>query len=160
MRKNIQNDRPVIGPYGVNQEGSDDMYYKGASLLHTVRQVVNDDDTFRKILRGLNSNFYHQTVTTQQVETYISQESRKDLSKVFDQYLRTTNVPVLTLKVNGSQLKYKWDNCVDGFNMPVKLANNQWLTPTTQWQEVPWSNGANRPTVDPNFYINVNQTAD
>ena len=92
-RKNIQNDIPVIGSYGVNQEGSGDMYYKGGNLLHTIRQVINDDEKFRQILRGLNKDFYHQTVDSKQVEAYISEKSGIDLSKVFDQYLRTTVIP-------------------------------------------------------------------
>ena len=86
LRKNIDNDVPIIGAYGVNKEGSGDMYYKGANLLHTIRQVINDDEKFRQILRGLNKDFYHQTVTSKQVEDYISQKSGKDLSKIFDQY--------------------------------------------------------------------------
>ena len=87
IRNNIANDRPLIGPYGVNQEGSGDMYNKGASLLHTIRQVINDDSLFRKILRGLNQEFQHKTVDSKDVEAYFSQVSGKDLSKIFDQVL-------------------------------------------------------------------------
>ncbi|HEY0066603.1 MAG TPA: M1 family metallopeptidase, partial [Flavisolibacter sp.] len=94
LRRNIDNDIPIIGHYGVNQEGSGDMYYKGSNMLHTIRQIVNDDAKFRNIIRGLNKDFYHQTVTTRQVEDYISKQSGKNLSKVFDQYLRTTDIPV------------------------------------------------------------------
>ena len=94
-RKLIRNDMPIIGQYGVNKEGSGDMYYKGGNLLHTIRNIINDDEKFRQILRGLNKTFYHKTVTTKQVEDYISKESGKDFSKIFDQYLRTTKIPVL-----------------------------------------------------------------
>ncbi len=59
-RKNIKNDVPIIGPYGVNKEGSGDMYFKGASLVHTIRQIINDDEKFRVLLRSLNKDFYHQ----------------------------------------------------------------------------------------------------
>ena len=89
IRGNIHNDKPVIGPYGVNKEGSGDMYAKGANLLHTIRQVINNDIIFKKILRGLNKDFYHKTVDSKDVENYISQKSGKDLSKIFDQYLRS-----------------------------------------------------------------------
>jgi aminopeptidase N len=89
LRQNIANDKPVIGIYNVNQEGSSDMYYKGSNLLHTIRQLVNDDEKWRQILRGLNKDFYHQTVTTKQIEDYVSEKSELKLSKVFDQYLRT-----------------------------------------------------------------------
>src|SRR5438270_7083487 len=100
LRKQIVNDKPIIGIYGVNQEGSSDMYYKGSNMIHTIRQVINNDEKFRQILRGLNKTFYHKTVTSKEVEEYISRESRKDLSKIFDQYLRTTLIPTLELKGN------------------------------------------------------------
>lgn len=156
LRENIQNDKPIIGRYGVNREGSGDMYYKGANLLHTIRQIINDDEMFRAILQGLNKTFYHQTVTTAQVEQYISKESGKALSKVFDQYLRNTSIPILHLKREGNKLRYKWDNCIVGFNMPVKLTNNQWLYPSSEWKETKLNKeGSQEINVDPNFYINV-----
>ena len=138
LRKKIDNDKPIIGPYGVNREGSGDMYYKGANLIHTIRQIINDDEKFRAILHGLNKEFYHQTVSTRQVEAYISRQSGKNLDKVFDQYLRTTKIPVLKIDIDGDDMKYKWENCIEGFNMPLKLTNGQWLTPTTHWQQVKW----------------------
>lgn len=158
LRKNIQNDKPIIGPYGVNREGSTDMYYKGANLIHTVRQVINDDRKFRDILRGLNKTFYHQTVTTAEVENYISAQSGKDLSKVFHQYLRNRQVPLLKLDADGDGLKFKWANCIEGFNMPVKLSNGQWINPTTTWQELKMERKvAAVLTADPAFYIRVKQ---
>lgn len=127
IRKNIQNDIPIIGRYGVNNEGSGDMYYKGSNMLHTIRQIIDNDEKFRQILRGLNKNFYHQTVTSRQVEQYISQQSGRDFSKVFDQYLRYKNLPVLELKQQGSVVKYRWLSDVQGFNMPVKvMVNGKW----------------------------------
>ena len=156
LRKKIANDVPIIGPYGVNKEGSGDMYHKGANLIHTVRQVINDDEKFRQILRGLNKDFYHQTVTSKQVEDYISQKSGMDLSKIFDQYLRTTQIPTLELKLDGDQVKFKWVNCISGFNMPVKLANGQWLNATTTEQKVRLeTKSSNDINVDNNFYIKV-----
>lgn len=156
IRKNIANDRPIIGSYGVNKEGSEDMYYKGANLIHTIRQVINDDQKFREILRGLNKDFYHQTVTSKQVEDYFSQKSGTDLSRIFDQYLRTTQIPTLELKADGDKLKFKWSNCIQGFNMPVKLSNGQWIHPTTAEQKIKLV-GSNFSSidVDKNFYINV-----
>ena len=156
LRKNIDNDVPIVGAYGVNKEGSGDMYYKGANLLHTIRQVINDDEKFRQILRGLNKDFYHQTLTSKQVEDYISQKSGKDLSKIFDQYLRTTQIPTLELKADGDKIKFKWTNCIAGFNMPVKLTNGQWIAPTTSEQKIKLE-GINftNVDVDKNFYINA-----
>ena len=157
IRKSIDNDRPVIGYYGVNQEGSGDMYNKGANLIHTIRQVVNDDSLFRKILRGLNKDFWHKTVTSKEVEDYISKHAGKDFSKVFDQYLRTTRIPVLEYKIQGDKISYRWGNCIAGFNMPVQLEKSgQWLKPTSEWQSVTGTAELLQNfSVNKNYYINV-----
>ena len=158
-RKLIVNDKPIIGPYGVNKEGSSDMYYKGGNMLHTIRQVVNDDEKFRAILRSLNSKFYHSVVTTQQIENYMSEQSGKDLSKIFDQYLRTTMIPALEYKFTGDNMYYRWSNCVKGFNMPVKLdsAKDDWLKATTEWKTVAVTTDILKDglKIDRNFYITV-----
>ena len=157
-RKLITNDKPIIGPYGVNKEGSGDMYYKGGNMLHTIRQVINDDEKFRAILRGLNSKFYHSVVTTKQIENYMSEQSGKDLSKIFDQYLRTTMIPVLEYKFTGDNMYYRWSNCVQGFNMPVKLDGiDDWLKATTEWKIVASTAGILKDglKIDRNFYITV-----
>ena len=136
-RKNITNDNPVIGVYGVNKEGSGDMYYKGGNMLHMIRQIMGDS-AFRGMLHGLQSTFYHKTVTTQEIENYISSYAHKDLSKMFDQYLRTTRIPVLSYQSNGDVISYRWSNCVKGFDMPVKVYVGglpaQWIRPTDNWQ--------------------------
>jgi aminopeptidase N len=121
IRKGIKNDIPIIGPYGVNQEGSGDMYPKGANLIHTIRHAINNDSLFRNILMGLNSQFYHQTVTTQQVENYISVRAGFGFQKVFDQYLRTIQIPVFSYSYNEKEkiLTYQYKNCVTGFNLPL-----------------------------------------
>jgi aminopeptidase N len=158
QRGSISNDKPIIGPYGVNQEGSGDMYSKGANMLHTIRQVINDDEKFRQVLRGLNSDFYHQTVTSKQVEDYFSQKSDKDLSKIFDQYLRTTQVPVLQLRADGDKIKFKWSNCIAGFNMPVRLSSGQWINPTTTEQKLKMEGTTFKNVdVDKNFYVLVDK---
>ncbi|RYY96829.1 MAG: M1 family peptidase, partial [Chitinophagaceae bacterium] len=156
LRRNIANDNPIIGPYGVNQEGAGDMYDKGANMIHTIRTVINDDKLFREILRGMNKDFYHGTVTTQQVEQYIARKSGKDLSKIFDQYLRTTQIPELELRPDGDKLKFRWVNCIEGFNMPVRLSNGQWIRPTTEEGKLK-IDGARMSgiTADKNFYIQV-----
>jgi aminopeptidase N len=119
QRENIENKYPIITPYGVNKEPEDnDMYYKAANMLHTMRQVINNDSLFRQVLRGLNKTFYHQTVTTKQIEDYFSTKSKIDFSKVFDQYLRTIQIPTLEYKIEGYSLSYHWTNCVPGFDLP------------------------------------------
>ena len=131
------------------------MYSKGANLLHTIRQIINDDVKFKAILRGLNKDFYHQTVTSAQVEKYISDKSGKNLSKIFDQYLRATNIPVLEWKTSGKIISYHWANTITGFNMPVKLKNGQWITPSTDWKTIDVKPGLKAIDPDDNFYIEV-----
>ena len=154
----IANNRTIIGTYGVNKGGSGDMYYKGGNMLHTIRYVINDDEKFREILRGLNKDFYHQVVTSKQVEDYMSKKSGKDLSKIFDQYLRTVKIPVLEYKFTGDNMYYRWGNCVEGFNMPVKLEGvDDWLKATTDWKTTAVTAGILKDglKIDRNFYITV-----
>jgi aminopeptidase N len=135
IRKNIRNDIPVIGPYGVNKEGSGDMYYKASNMLHTIRKVINNDEKFRQILRGLNKTFWHQTVTTQQIESYIIKQSGINFQKTFDQYLRTVQVPQLEfyLSKNGKTVYYRWANCIKGFDLPLVI-NNKRISIGTSWK--------------------------
>ena len=160
QRKLIRNDVPIIGAYGVNHEGSGDMYDKGANMLLTIRQLVDDDARWRGILRGLGKTFWHQTVTTKQIENYISRQSGMDLSKVFDEYLRTTNIPTLEYKLEGQKLSYRWTDVVPGFAMPVKVTTStgsySWIRPTEKWKAM--AVRLSRPEdfrVDENFYVNA-----
>ena len=157
VRKNILNDKPVIAHYGVNEEGSGDMYYKGGNMLHTIRQVINNDEKFRKILRGLNKRFYHQTVTGEEVEQYINKESGIDFTKVFQQYLTTTDVPVLVVKYESGKPFYKWGNCVNGFDMPLKINNQNGKSfivhPTDKFRSAPKGVSAIQP--DDNYFVNL-----
>ncbi|WP_296682489.1 M1 family metallopeptidase [Flavobacterium sp.] len=155
-RKNIQNDQPIIGQYDVNNEGSGDMYYKGGNMLHTIRQIINNDEKWRQILRGLNSTFYHQTVTTQQIENYISEQAGIDLAPVFNQYLRDTRVPTLEYYFKEKQLTYRWINCVDGFTMPVQVDLNGEslrIQPTKEWKVITVATTNSKLTIDANYYV-------
>jgi len=157
-RQNIRNDAPIVGHFGVNSEGSGDMYYKGGSMLHTIRQIIDDDEKWRGILRGLNSTFYHQTVSGEQIRNYISKQAGIDLSKVFEQYLETTKIPVLEYRVERDSLSYRWADVVTGFAMPVKvlLSNGQAirLEPTQSWKSTALPAGAaGAIRVDENFYV-------
>lgn len=156
IRKNIQNDKPIIGHYDVNNEGSGDMYYKGANMLNTLRQLVNNDEKWRSILRGLNSTFYHQTVTTKQIEDYLSQQVGTDLNPFFNQYLRDIRIPTLEYTFEGNTLKYHWTNIVAGFQIPVKVSLNGTevtLNPKSEWSEYIFTSKINQMEVNPNFYI-------
>lgn len=157
----IANDIPIIGPYGVNKEGSKDMYYKGGNMLHTIRQIVNDDEKWRQILRGLNKTFYHQTVDAGQIENYLSEQSGRNISKVFDQYLRDTRIPVLEYSFGGKAMQYRWTNVVDGFDMPVKIkvgaGQEQFVFPTTNWKTMKVK-GEKTMNIDRNFYVQSKET--
>lgn len=157
-RKAIQNDIPIIGVYGVNQEGSGDMYYKGANMIHTLRMWMNNDEKFRQMLRGLNKEFYHQTVTTEQIENYIAKFSGLNLNAFFNQYLRTIKVPILELKQNGNKVEYRYTNVVDRFAMPLRLKDSEvTINPTTNWQTINNSTitRAIDVTINPNYYIDT-----
>ncbi len=156
MRQKINNDRPIIGNYDVNSGGSGDMYYKGSNLLHTLRQLVDDDELWRQILRGLNKDFYHQTVTSKQIEAYLSDKTGKNLSAFFNQYLRTTKIPLLEYKVNGKTLKYRYTQVVDNFDMPVRIFigdSPQWIYPTSTWKSEVLMGDLSTLKIDPNFYV-------
>ena len=165
-RKLIKNDRPIVGHFNVNDEGSGDMYYKGGNMLHTIRQIVNDDEKWRGILRGLNKEFWHRVVSGTQLEQYISSHAGLDLSKVFQQYLTTTVIPMLEYRIRGDTLSYHWVNVVPGFAMPLKVSLTDGATtfiyPDEQWKTTRL--GLSSPQsfhVDENFYVgsrNADQT--
>ena len=161
-RRGIRNDRPIIAAYGVNDQGSGDMYPKGGEMLHTIRQIVGDDEKWRSILTGLNKTFWHQTVMGTQVERYISERAGVNLGKVFEQYLTTTMIPTFEYSLVGDTLRYRWTNVVNGFDMPLKVTVN-WpalttIRPTEEWQtmQVRVANPAVF-RVDENYYVTAKQ---
>lgn len=159
-RMNIANDRPIIGTYGVNQRGSGDMYYKGGNLLNMLREILNDDEKWRQILRGLNQEFYHQTVNTQQIESYISQAFGMDLTPIFDQYLRDERIPVLEYYYSDNQtLQYRWISSIPSFTMPVDVeigGEKVRIQPKTAWSELKMTTNA-EVKVDPDYYVGVSR---
>lgn len=157
LRLGIQNDRPLIGTYGVNQRGSGDMYNKGGNLLHTLRQIFNNDERWRETLRGLNRKFYHQTVSSREVEEYISEKLGRDLTPFFDQYLRDTRIPTLEYAFRDGRLFYRWANAVQGFDMPVDVIINgeeKRLEPTRSMQNLQIeASETGTLLLDPNYYV-------
>jgi len=157
-RARIKNEIPIIGTYNVNAEGSSDMYPKGANMIHTLRQLVKGDERWRQILRGLNKTFYHQTVTTQEIETYISNESGLDLTAFFNQYLRDIRIPTLEYSIENNELSYRWINVVENFKMPVEIEIDQEkkkLYPTEEWQKMPIN--TDQIVLDRDYYVDSNQ---
>ena len=157
-RNHIVNDKPIIGKYyNVNKKGSGtDMYYKGANMLHTLRQLIEDDEKWRQILRKMNVTFYHQTVTTQQIENFLSKETGIDLTEFFNQYLRDTRIPTLEYKIKNKQLEFRWTNIVEKFDMPIQVTINektQWLFPKADWKTIDLESNKINFQVDRDFYV-------
>ena len=148
-RSGISNRKPMItGEYGINRESSGDIYAKGANVLHTLRQIVDNDELWRQTLRGINKDFYHQTVSSEQIENYISNTLNINLDKFFHQYLRDIRIPILEYEIIKGELFYRWNNVIDGFDMPVEViidGENKVLNPTTEFKSIPIKN----------LYINV-----
>jgi aminopeptidase N len=166
IRKRIQNNETIIAHYNVNEEGSGDMYYKGGNMLQTIRHSLNNDDKWRNILRGLNKTFYHQTVTTKQIENYISKNAGIDFSKVFDQYLRNTQIPQLSYYYSPDKKKvyYRWDSCITGFNLQLNLMHDNKtlrIKPTQKWQSLSDGTFFDTARIEKNYYIRIKEiTAD
>lgn len=158
VRELISNEYPIIGEYGVNSHGSNDMYYKGGAMIHTLRQMINDDEAFRKLLIGMNREFFHKTISSRQVEEFIASETGLDLGPFFEQYLRTTKVPRFQYRIQGDKLTYRFKNVVEGFHMPLRVfidEKEQWIHPNEQWQELSTVSDIQSVRVDPNFYVRV-----
>lgn len=157
-RRGIQNDRPIIGNYNVNNEGSGDMYYKGANMLNTIRTLLDNDKKWRTILRGLNKDFYHKTVTTQQIENYLIEKTGINLQPIFNQYLRDTRIPILEYTIEGKNLNYKWNNTVDDFKMRIQVeidGKTKWIKPSKTIKTIKLKSTNPDFKVNTNFYIEV-----
>jgi aminopeptidase N len=155
-RQNIRNDKPITGIYNVNYSGSGDMYYKGGSMLHSLRQIVGDDEKWRAILRGLNKDFYHQVVKGSQIENYLSEKTGMNLKPFFDQYLRDTRIPVFEYFIKDTKLTFRWNNCVAGFNMPLKIfmsGSEKKITPLTRFTTIDLGISNAVIVADPNYYV-------
>ena len=125
-------------------------------MLHTMRHILDDDEKWRSILRGLNSTFWHQTVTSKQIESYLNEQSGIDFTKFYDQYLRTTKIPILKYKVNGNQLSYHFEDVVEGFSFRIKVEINgkaTWITPTEKLQTLNYESKIVSVELDRNFYM-------
>ena len=156
VRKGIKNDQNIIGTYNVNAEGSGDMYPKGANMLQTIRAWLNDDKKWRETLRGLNQQFGLKTTTTKEVEDYLIQKTGLKLQPLFDQYLRSTKIPVLSYQIKNNKLTYKWTNVVEGFKLPVLVhygSKSMWLKPDKKEKNLDFA--GKTLTVDPSFYVHA-----
>jgi aminopeptidase N len=155
-RRGIRNDRPITGIYNVNFSGSGDMYPKGGNMLHTLRQILNDDEKWRSILRGISKEFYHQVVKGSQIEDYLSKATGRDLRPFFDQYLRDIRIPIFEYYIKDDKLSFRWINCIAGFNMPVKIyvsGKEMNLNPVARFTTIDLEVKNAVIVVDPNYYV-------
>ena len=156
IRSNITNNRPIIGIYNVNHEGSGDMYYKGANLIHMTRILLDDDKKWRELLRGMNKEFGLKTTTTEEVVSYINKITGKNLSKIYDQYLRYAQIPVLEYKQVGNQVSYRWQADVENFDMPIPIKRGnkmEWIKPEKEWKKLTLNSEFSPDVL--NFYIKL-----
>jgi aminopeptidase N len=121
-----------------------------------LRQLVNNDNTWHNTLLGINREFYHKTVTTQEIETFLSTATGIDLTAFFNQYLRDVRLPTLEYYIKNRTLHYKWSTTVANFNMPVQVkldADAVWLKPNTDWQTLKLKTKNVKLVVDRNYYV-------
>ena len=156
--KNITNDRPVIGNYGVNDAGSGDKYDKGSALVHTIRLLMNNDEQFRAMLHKMNDTFYHKQITTKQMEDFIIGYSGLPLQPIFEQYLRTTMIPELECVKKQRTFKFRFKNIVPGFELPLTYTMNGKLYHHTfgaNWEELKLPEGSYNILFKEDFLIKV-----
>ena len=155
---NILNNTEIIGTYGINKEGSGDMYDKGAAIMYMIRGLMGNDEAFRNMLRGLSKTFYHKTVTTNEVETFITKTAKLDLTPFFNQYLRTTKIPEIEYYIKDGQFFYRFNNVVAGFSLPISTHSGKIETTlnfTSEWQHIKWKSGGFNVHFSKDFLVTV-----
>jgi aminopeptidase N len=138
-KSKVRNAQPIIAPRGVNSEPPQDMYFKGALFLNTLRSVVNDDLRWWALIRGFYQRFKYRNIMTEDMVEYFNRETGTNLTPVFDQYLRHTALPTLELTFDDAQgtVRYRWKADEPAFAMPVGVGtkdHSQIIRPTTEWQ--------------------------
>jgi aminopeptidase N len=135
----VRNTRPIIGNRGENASPPIDQYFKGALFLNTLRSVIDDDKRWWALVKGVYERFKHKTIMTEDVVEYFNRETGKDLTPIFDQYLRHQALPVLELKFDEAkgEVSYRWKADEPSFAMPVRVGSkDNWelIQPTKDWQ--------------------------
>lgn len=159
----VHNLRPIIAERGVNAEPTEDQYFKGALMINTLRSVVNDDTKWWALLHGFYQRFKYQDIMTEDVAGYFNQHTGMNLTPIFDQYLRHTQIPRLELLFGEApgMVMYKWRADEDDFAMPVRVGTpGHWqvIRPTTHWQSMQTSLNKDEFQVDTDHYfVDVNK---
>jgi len=161
LRTGIDNAYPLIGNYDVNDPNNGDIYSKGSNMLHTLRQLLGDDEKWRGILRGINKDFHHQTVSSKQLELYLINKTGLKLSSFFDQYLRDARMPILQYKIdakNGKKLSFCWIDCIEDFDMPIKIKYNDkviFIYPKSKWSSINLEEECKDIIISKEYYVGI-----
>jgi len=124
-----------------------------------IRHIIGDS-TFKAMMLEMNKRFYHKVTSSDEIEKFISDFSGRDLSKVFDQYLRTTKIPVLEWSMRDGDLFMRWANCVDGFSMPANIMVNgeeRVLQVSQNWSFPVSGLSTAQVSVDRNWYVTARE---
>jgi aminopeptidase N len=137
----IRNRQPIITERGVNRSPSQDQYFKGALFLNTLRSVVNDDRRWWELLHDFYQHFKYQTILTEDVVRYFNEWLKVDLTPIFNQYLRHTDLPSLELNFDEARgtVAYRWKADEPSFAMPVRVGTKEhWqiIQPTAEWKSM------------------------
>ena len=160
LKQNIQNDIPIIGNYGVANEGSGDMYYKGALMLNSIRNTINNDTKWWKLILDYTTTFRHKIIDTETVIAFFNAASGINLTPIFNQYLRYKSIPIIEFRQNKKTIQYRWNCDVTDFNMPVDIEYKREtirLSPSTQWKKLNLKAGklSNIKVLTNKFLVNV-----
>jgi len=157
----IANAEPIVIQRGIARDPNQDMYFKGALFIHTLRSVINDDAKFFKLLRDLYAEFKFKNNFTEDIVAFVSKQLGQDMAPIFDQYLRRTALPVLELTLNESEktMSYRWNAAERGFAMPIRVgdpAKWQTIQPSADWKSLSWTAGRDAFKVATDlYYVNV-----
>jgi aminopeptidase N len=146
-KNKVRNTEPIITQRGIHQEPAQDMYFKGALFLHTLRSVVDDDRKWFEVIRGVFQTFKYKTILTEDMTRFFNQQTGMNLTPIFNEYLRHADVPMLQLKFDQAahRVAYRWKASEQDFAMPVRVGDPQaWtlIRPTSEWQTMAWEGRA------------------
>ena len=141
QKRFVRNDKPIVGPYGVNKKGSSDMYQKGSLMLHTLRNLLDNDELWFSLIKGISNDFKYKIVDGVDIINYITNKCNLNLDSFFDQYLHTSKIPILEYKIQKEGREYvllcRWD-AINNFDMKLLVNNGKediWIFPESEWKE-------------------------